>query len=69
MRPVAIATGLITSLNDFDDAVCTRVDENRSAVDDRIAMITNPIFRRNVIVGYAIARKICAHPNVTVIRI
>jgi hypothetical protein len=68
-RPVAVATGLVTSLNDFDDAVRARVDENRSTVDNCITIITNPVFRRNVVVGYAIARKICAYTYIAVIRI
>src|ERR1700744_2883698 len=68
-RPVATATGRMISLDDFDDTMRARIDENRSTVDNRIAIITYPIFRRNVIVGYAIARKICSYAYITVIRI
>lgn len=68
-RPAAVAAGLITSLDDFNDAVRARVDKNRSAIDDSVAIIANSIFRRNLIIGYAIIGQICAHPHVTVVRI
>ena len=68
-QPVAVATGLITLLDDFNDAVRTRIDENRSAVDHGVAIIANSVFRRNVIVGYAIARQVCAHSHIAVVRI
>src|ERR1700742_756968 len=47
----------------------TRVDENRSAIDDRVAIIANTVFWRNVVVGYPIAGQVCADPYVTVVRV
>ncbi|GIQ75108.1 hypothetical protein BraRD5C2_35490 [Bradyrhizobium sp. RD5-C2] len=54
-------------LDDLDDAVCARIDKDRSAIDYGVAIIANSVLLRDVIVGYAIARQIRAHPHVTVI--
>jgi len=55
--------------DDFNDAVRARIDKNRSAVDDGVAIIAHAIFLRNVIVGHANAGQICALPHVAVVRI
>lgn len=48
-------------LDDFNDAARTRIDQNRSIVDDRIAIIASTVFRRNVVIGDACFRKYCAY--------
>jgi hypothetical protein len=55
MTPLTIVTRLIALLDDFNDAMRSRVDKNRSAIKDGVAIIANSVFRRNVIIGYAIA--------------
>jgi len=37
--------------HDFDDAMGSRIDQNRAVVHHRVAIITHAIFRRHVVIG------------------
>ena len=62
-----MATGLVSLLDDFDDAVRARVDQNRSTIDDGIAIVANAVFLRNVVVSYSIARQVGADPHIALV--
>lgn len=55
------------SFNDFDDAVRPRTNEDRSTIDDRIAVIGSSIFLGHVVVGHAVSRKVGADPHVALV--
>ena len=56
-------------LDDFDDAACTGVNQNRSIVDDGVAIFANTILRRNLIVGDARFGKDRAHSYIAFIAV
>jgi hypothetical protein len=50
--------------DDFDDTARSRLDQNRAAIYDRVAILADAIFRRHVIIGHAVFRKDCANPHI-----
>jgi hypothetical protein len=56
-------------LDDFDNPVGTRVDQNRATVHDRVAIVPNAIFLRHIIIGYALLRQNRANPDILAILI
>jgi hypothetical protein len=56
-------------LHDFDDAVGSRVDQNRAVVHHRVAIIAHAIFRRHVVIADAGLRQDRADPDVLAISI
>ena len=65
--PVAVATGLKTLFDDFNDAVGAGIDENRAAIDHRVAIVMHAIFRWHIVIGYPIAGQVCAHPQFAIV--
>ena len=55
--------------DDLDDPSAARLDQNRAAVDDRVAVIANAIFCRYVVVGDAFFRQNGADPQIFAILI
>src|SRR6188768_1304691 len=51
-------------LDDLDDPSAARLDQNRAAVDDRVAVIANAIFLRYVVIGDAFFRQDGADPQI-----
>jgi hypothetical protein len=49
--------------------VSAGVDQNRTVVDDRIAIFANTVLRWHLIVGDARFRKYCAHPYITFVAV
>jgi hypothetical protein len=58
-----------TSLDDFDNPVGARVDQDRAVVHDRVSVIPNAIFLWHVVICYAFLRQDCAYPDVLAISI
>src|SRR4029079_2819408 len=56
-------------LDDFDDPARARLDQHRSTVHDRIAIITHAVFRRHVVIGDAGFGKHRAYPQVVSVNI
>jgi hypothetical protein len=56
-------------LEDLDNPVGARFDQNRAAVYDRVAIIPNAIFRRHIVIGDARLGQNGAHPDVLAILI
>lgn len=50
----SLATGPFNFFDDFNDAVRSRVEKDRSAIDDGVAVIAQTVVLRNVIVRHAI---------------
>ena len=59
----------MTLLDDFDYAARTGVHQNRPIVDDRIAIFSNTIFLRNIIIGDAGFRELSADPYIALITV
>src|ERR1019366_9691801 len=57
----------ISLLEDLDDPVGARFDQNRAAVHDGVAIIPNAIFRRHLVIGDALFRQNRADPDRLVI--
>jgi hypothetical protein len=55
--------------DDLDNPMGARVDQNRVAVHDRVAIIPGAIFWWHVVIGYAFFRQHCADANVLTILI
>jgi hypothetical protein len=49
-------------LDDFDDAAGTGVNQHRSIVNDRVAILAGTVFLRNVVVSHARFGKLSAYP-------
>jgi hypothetical protein len=56
-------------LDDLDYAARAGVNQNRSIIDDRVAIFANTVFWWNFIVGDARFRKYCAHPHITFVAV
>ena len=59
----------LSSVDDIDDAMRSRIDQDGLVVDNRIAIFTHAIFRRNLIKGHAFPGKLRAHGHRPVISI
>jgi hypothetical protein len=53
----------------LDDAPSARVNQHRSIIDDSVAILTNTVFLRNVVVGDARFRKLSAYPYIALITV
>ncbi len=64
-RPFILPNYAISRLlDDFDNAACTRVDQNRTIVHDRITVAgRDVVFRRHVVVANALFRENGADGN------
>jgi hypothetical protein len=58
-----------TLLDDLDNSARMGIDQNRSIVDHRIAIIADPILWRNVIIGHACFRQNCSNPGIPFIAV
>jgi hypothetical protein len=56
-------------LDDLDYAARAGVNQKRSVIDDRIAILANAVLGRNLIVGDACFREYRAHPYVTFVAV
>jgi hypothetical protein len=56
-------------LDDLDNPVGARIDQNRAAVHDRVAIVPDAVFRRHVVIGDAVVRQNRADPDVIAILI
>jgi len=50
-------------LDDLDNPVGARFDQNRAAVHDRVTIIPSAIFRRHVVIGDAVIGQDSANPD------
>src|ERR1700732_4804743 len=55
--------------DDVDNPVGARVDQNRTVVHHRVAIIPNAIFRRHVVIGDALLGQYGADPDILAILI
>jgi hypothetical protein len=53
--------------DDFDDPVCARVDQDRAPINDRIAVVTNAVFWRHVVVGHPVSGKVRADSHIALV--
>jgi hypothetical protein len=60
---------VVVLLDDLDNAVGPRIDQNRTVVHDRVAIIPNAIFRRHIVIGDAFFGQNRADPDVLAILI
>jgi hypothetical protein len=60
---------MVELLDDLDYAARAGVNQNRSIVDNCVAIFANTILLRNLVVGDACFRKYCAHPYITFVAI
>src|SRR5947209_7674302 len=71
----AVADGPFSVLNcaglldDLDHPVRAGIDQNRPVVHDRIAVLPRAIFRRHVVIGYALLGQDGADPDVLAIAV
>ena len=64
-RKVALDPFVVAPLfDDLDDPSAARLDQNRAAIDDRVAVVANTIFLRYVVVGDAFFRQDSADPQI-----
>src|ERR1700738_2267372 len=56
-------------IDDLDNPVGARVDQNRPVVHDRVAIIPGAIFRRHCVIGDALLRQYSADPDILAILI
>jgi hypothetical protein len=56
-------------LDDLDNPVGARFDQNRAAVHDRVTIIPSAVFRRHVVIGDAVLRQNRANPDILAILI
>jgi hypothetical protein len=56
-------------LDDLDNPVAARFDQNRAAVHDRVTIIPSAVFRRHVVIGDAVLRQNRANPDILAILI
>ena len=56
-------------LDDLDDAPRAGVDKNRSLVDNRVAIFTDPVFGGNVVIGDTRLREYRADPYIAFITV
>ena len=52
-----VVTEVLLLLNDLDDTACSRLDQNRAAIDHRVSVLAYAILRRHVVVGHAFFRQ------------
>src|ERR1700722_11855376 len=55
--------------DNLDNPVRARIDQNRAAVHDGVAIVPGAIFRRHVVIGDAVFRQHRADPDILVILI
>jgi len=60
---------LTASVDDFDDAMRSRIDQDGLVVNHRVAIFPHAIFRRDVVIGHAFPGKLGAHGHRPVISI
>src|SRR5450432_248028 len=56
-------------LDDLDNPAAARFDQNRAAVHDRVAIVSDAIFRRHVVIGDAFFRQNRADPDILAVLI
>jgi len=56
-------------LDDLDNPVGARFDQNRAAVHDRVTIIPSAIFRRHVVIGDAVIGQDSANPDLLTVLI
>src|SRR5580692_2974871 len=61
------AADLEVLIDDFDDAMRAGIDKHRAAVDHGVAVVMGAVFRWHVVIGYAVAGQVCAHPQIAII--
>jgi hypothetical protein len=64
-----LEVGPFRSLDDLDNAACSRFDQNCTTVHHRVAMLPYAIFRRYVVIGYAFSRENRPDPHILTILI
>ena len=55
--------GPLVLLDDLDNPVRARLDQDGTAVHDGVAIIVHPVFRRHVVIGDALLRQNRADPT------
>src|SRR4051794_39231855 len=55
--------------DDFHDTTSTRFDQNRSIVDDRVAILSDTVLLRDLVIGHARFRKLGAYPYIALITV
>src|SRR4051812_27376859 len=56
-------------LDDLDNAAAARLDQNRAAVHDRVAIFPRAIFSRHLVIGNALFRQHGADPDILAVLI
>jgi hypothetical protein len=64
-----LSEAAVVLLDDLDNPACSRFDQNRAAVYNRVAIIPGAVFRRHVVIGDALFRQNRANADVLAILI
>src|SRR4051812_11974701 len=67
--PDGAALSMVRSVHDLNDPMRSRIDQHGSIVDDRVAVMSRPIFAGNLVIRNAAARKLGAHAHFTLVAI
>ena len=62
-------SGPYISIDDFDDPMSTRIDQNRLIVDNSVAILGDAVLARHFVVRHTARGQISANPDVSVIAI
>jgi hypothetical protein len=69
MAPLYPTDAVVALLDNFDNPMGARIDQDRAAVHDRVSVVPNAIFRRHIVIGNAFFRQHCADPDILTILI